>query len=1030
MGLSVAVTLTVAGFAFYSRALAPAGDESFVAGLDEATASLASAASESYGPSYDLSAHQTLSRVIILIKENYVDPERIRPYEMFLAALDYVQKTVAEVIVDTTQAPNRITVVVDGAEQVFDLERLGGLDQLWEVTLALRDIFRFIEAQISDAKRQKDIEYAAINGMLSALDPHSILLKPESFDEVKLSTKGEFGGLGIVIAIRDGVLTVVSPIEGTPASRAGLKAKDVITKIGEDSTVNMALDEAVQRLRGKPGTRISVWVLRKGWPEARRYNLTRANIKIESVASQLLARGVGYVKIKSFQNNTFDDLHTHLERLRRKNQTELRGLILDLRNNPGGLLDQAILVSDRFLDHGPIVITVGEGARRRDVKSAHSSGTEARYPMAVLVNAGSASASEIVAGALKNQERALVIGQQTFGKGSVQVLYDFKDRSALKLTIAQYLTPGDLSIQSVGIVPDVAVVHATIQSDVMHMFVEDDSLREKDLERHLERPVAVTQGADEAPGDRGEGDQRLYAANARTPVRQIVHLSPKTEEVEPAEESEEQPPTFVSDFEIELAQEVLAKATRAERTGMLQDAASLFDARAAEQEAIIVRELDKLGVDWRDGKAGGAPRVEVSLTREGSGEIKAGSSFTLVATVRNSGAGPLYRCFGVTESPNPQLDRLEFVFGAVPPGQQRSWRVPVKLPHDLHSRTDQVMLSLGDLHGAAAGQTAALIVSTTAAPQPRFAYVYQLDDQAGGNGDGLLQTGEEIVLRLRVHNLGQANAVDTVVTARAPAAKGIFLKQGRSSLGTVKAGASAEGALSFAVKSTDEPARVRLTMWDNESGAVLSDEVELLTAPASRGQPARGVARVKGGEEATVYAGAAASAPVLGWLKPGVVVRTRAVLGEWTRISLDGRQEGFVAQSALEAVTGGGRKPTANPLRSARPQAAPVIALVAPPPVIQEPTVRLRANVSDERFLRDLFIFVNDTKVFYRSLKELKPAADGSVSTAIDVPITLKAGSNTIAVVARESEELVERAIVGVYHPGGQAVADRGLTQP
>lgn len=390
-----AVTLTTQGFGLFARGhtdlpetdLGSAADyhaDAYPAGTESAAtlggAALDSAPTPVATSSYNLSAHQTLSRVIILLKENYVEPERIKPYDMFIAALDYIQKTIPEVIVDDSEAPRRIKVAVMNNEHVFDLERLGGLDQLWEVTLALRDIFRFIQTYITDPEQRHDIEYAAINGMLSTLDPHSVLLKPESFNEMRLSTRGEFGGLGIVISIRDGGLTVVSPIEDTPAARAGIKAQDQIVKIGEESTVNMGLEEAVERLRGKPGSKINIWVKRKKWTEAKRFVLTRAVIKIQSVASRLLDRGVGYVRIKNFQANTFDDLHAHLEGLRKKNKGELKGLVLDLRNNPGGLLDQAILVSDRFIDRGPLVITVGEGNRKRDVKSAHAQGYRAAVP--------------------------------------------------------------------------------------------------------------------------------------------------------------------------------------------------------------------------------------------------------------------------------------------------------------------------------------------------------------------------------------------------------------------------------------------------------------------------------------------------------------------------------------------------------------------------------------------------------------------------------------------------------------------------
>jgi carboxyl-terminal processing protease len=1020
--VSVATTLALAGFALYSRALAPPEAEEepsdiFAGSLSDTTGMAAEATPDPLDTSYDLSAHQTLSRVILLVKENYVEPERIQPYEMFLAALDYIQKTVAEVIVDDSQAPARISVSVGDAQHVFDLERLGGLDQLWEVTLALRDIFRFIQAHIQDAEQRRDIEYAAINGMLSALDPHSVLLKPESFEEVKLSTKGEFGGLGIVISIREGSLTIISPIEGTPASRAGLRTKDVITKIGEESTVNMNLEEAVQRLRGKPGTRITIWVTRKGWTEARRFVLTRATIKIESVASELLDGGIGYLKIKSFQNNTFDDLHTHLERLRRRNQGELRGLVLDLRNNPGGLLDQAILVSDRFIERGPIVITVGEGNKRRDVKSAHASGTEEDYPMAVLVNGGSASASEIVAGALKNQNRAIVIGQQTFGKGSVQVLYDFKDRSALKLTIAQYLTPGDVSIQSVGIAPDVEIVPAVINDDNVHMFVSDDSLREEDLDRHLNRPAAVTQGESNSP--------ESFDPAAREPVVRIVHHLAQEEEGSEAQDGE----AFIYDFETRLARDVLAAARRSDRPGMLQDARALFDRRAMEQQGVIVGELAKLGVDWAETARAGqsaAPRAEVELAIEGMSDAKltAGSSVHLVATVRNRGDAPLRRVWGVTESENPALKSLEFVFGNIAPGAERRWKVPVKLPQDQHPRADRLDLVLGDLDGASAGVRNGLVVTVADLPRPRFAFEYWIDDRAEGNGDGVLQVGENVEMKVVVKNVGSGKAADAAVSVKNLSAKAVFLKQGREALGALKPGASAAATVTFSAKAKEPRVDLRITVWDNELGEVVAEDLHLPIEAARKAKPERRVVRVARAEGTPVRSGAAAEMPIIGYAKSGALLRVDASFGPWLRVPVDAALQGFIAEESVQPVTGAQRKPSTSPIRRVSPQAAPQVALASVPLVTRNATLRLSGTVTDESHLEDLFAFVNDKKVLYRSLRGLHPAGETGVSATFELVATLKPGSNTIAIVARESEELVTREVLGVFLDQAPAVAD------
>jgi carboxyl-terminal processing protease len=997
------------------------------AALDEAGASLDDGPVPVSGAGYDLSAHQTLSRVVILIKENYVDPERIQPYQMFLAALDYIQKTVPEVMVDDAEAPARIKIAVGSAEHVFDLERLGGLDQLWEVTLALRDIFRFIQSHISDPEQQRDIEYAAINGMLSTLDPHSVLLKPESFDEVKLSTKGEFGGLGIVISIRDGALTIISPIEGTPAARAGLKSKDQIVKIGEESTVNMSLEEAVQRLRGKPGTKVNVWVLRKGWTEPRRYSLTRANIKIESVASELLDDGIGYVRLKSFQANTFDDLDAHLEKLKSRLQGGLKGLVLDLRNNPGGLLDQAILVSDRFIDRGPIVITVGEGNRKRDVKSAHVAGTDMDYPIAVLVNGGSASASEIVGGALKNQQRAFVIGQQTFGKGSVQVLYDFKDRSALKLTIAQYLTPGDVSIQSVGITPDIQIVPATIKKDVLHVFVEDDSPREKDLDHHLSMPAAVGQSDDRS--SRGAAPD---LADLSRPFMHIPHLAPVEEEPAPEEEGsteavEPEPDKFKYDFETHLAHDVLAATKSRERKAILDGARELLKQRADEEETRIVQELGKLGVDWTTGDKQGAPRAEVTLQLK-SKTLVGGSTAVFQATVKNSGDGALYRVYGITASDSPLFKNLEFPFGRVPAGQTRKWDVSVKLPQDLNARADLVTLALGDLYQQTAAIQATTMVETAEVQKPIFAYRSWLDDRDGGNGDGLLEANENVDLKVSVSNTGKGKADEVTVAIKNMANKAVFLKHGREKVGALKPGASKDVTLKFSVKPFEGEASVRLSVWDATLGEAISEEVNLpVGTNARKAKLEKGTLRVVAQNGASIYAGADEVAPVVGSVKSGAFLKTDASFGNWLRVLAEGDTFAFVRAVDVKMQSGGKATPMA--IRWSRPQAAPVIALDKVPLVTREQTLRVTGSLSDERHLRDLFIFINEKKVFFKSLDDLQAGEQG-VRAPLDVTLPLKPGQNTVAIVARESKDLVSRAVIGVFREQAEAVAERPVKKP
>jgi carboxyl-terminal processing protease len=343
------------------------------------------------------------------------------------------------------------------------------------------DVLSIVRKSYVEEVPMKKLIYGAINGMLSSLDPHSGFMPPDMYREMKIDTRGEFGGLGIEITIRDGVLTIVSPIEDTPAYRAGLQAGDQILKIEDRYTKDMGIMDAVKLMRGPKGSKVTITVMRDGFEKPRQFTLEREIIKIKSIKAKTLQDGYGYVRITQFQERTADDLHAALSELHKENGGSLKGLILDLRNNPGGLLDQAVKVSDTFLAKGLIVYTEGREEGSNMKFTAHSKGTEPPYPMVVLINGGSASASEIVAGALKDHKRALILGTQSFGKGSVQTIIPLSDDSGLRLTTARYFTPNGISIQAKGITPDI-VVHPVEIKEVK----ETDHFSEKDLKNHFE----------------------------------------------------------------------------------------------------------------------------------------------------------------------------------------------------------------------------------------------------------------------------------------------------------------------------------------------------------------------------------------------------------------------------------------------------------------------------------------------------------------------------------------------------------------
>jgi carboxyl-terminal processing protease len=337
----------------------------------------------------------------------------------------------------------------------------------------------------------------AVRGLLGDLDPHSSYLDPESHREMQVDTRGEFHGLGIEIMKRkDGFIEIVAPIDGTPAARAGLKARDQVvaicpTEVPKDwtepcrSTKGMDLHEAVLHMRGVRGSKITIHILREGFEKPEPYTIVRDVVKVESVEGKLLEPGYGYVRVRSFQERTADDLHKEMEKQRKASGGRFSGFVLDLRDNPGGLLDQAVKVADLWLKDGLIVYTQGRVESQRQEFRARPDDEGATYPMVVLVNAGSASASEIVAGALQDQRRALLLGVGTFGKGSVQTVYPLEDGSGLRLTTALYYTPAGRSIQAVGIEPDIIVEPPGELAAAGEAL--PPAIRERDLENHFEQ---------------------------------------------------------------------------------------------------------------------------------------------------------------------------------------------------------------------------------------------------------------------------------------------------------------------------------------------------------------------------------------------------------------------------------------------------------------------------------------------------------------------------------------------------------------
>jgi len=348
---------------------------------------------------------------------------------------------------------------------------------------SLSEVFGKIKDNYVEEVGDKVLLENAIRGMLTGLDPHSTYLDKEAFHELRVGTTGEFGGLGIVVGLEDGFVKVISPIDDTPAQRAGIKAGDLIIRLDGKTVKGMSLDDAVKIMRGRPGTSIELLVVRTGEDKPLTFKVTRDKIRVQSVKNKTLEKGFGYVRVTQFQERSSSDLKKQISKLKKENGGKLKGIVLDLRNNPGGLLDAAVEISDIFITKGTIVSVKGRDDDNKVVHSAKPDDMLDGAPIVVLVNGGSASASEIVAGALQDHKRAIIMGTKTFGKGSVQTVVPLGNNTAIKLTTARYYTPSGRSIQAKGIEPDIEVQNLKVTNGDKEPVGQ---VKEADLTGHLE----------------------------------------------------------------------------------------------------------------------------------------------------------------------------------------------------------------------------------------------------------------------------------------------------------------------------------------------------------------------------------------------------------------------------------------------------------------------------------------------------------------------------------------------------------------
>ncbi|MCP4680304.1 MAG: PDZ domain-containing protein [Deltaproteobacteria bacterium] len=947
------------------------------------------------GEKHDFAKAQVMDRVLLAVMEHYYDPQRIDVERMFQATMDALQKGIAEAKVSFDDEKKKAVIDVLGSTMVLDLKNF---NSPWDFSRYIRKVFRFLDEKLPHEEYDfGDLEYLAANAMLSTLDPHSNALPPDIYEDLRMDTAGEFGGLGIRITTDrrppcKGVLTVVDVFEDTPAGRAGLKAGDQILRIEGESTVNITTAEAAHRLRGRPGSTVKIQVRRPDG-STRSFKIRRETIPIESVTWKLLEGKVGYIHLEAFQGNSDVEFGQTLRKLHEK---EMKGLILDLRSNPGGLLDVAIKIADKFLDSGTIVATAGRGEDDQIVRNATVEDTEPRYPMVVLINSSSASAAEIIAGALRNHGRALLIGETTFGKGSVQMVQPIPGGGALKLTSAQYLTPGKISIQAVGVPPDVTFIPHTVDKRDLDFGHSGAHFSEADLEGHLDRPSTRTR------------DDRVGAVEATVFVP-VAERRADRERFKRCFIDDEDRYTFQDRYEVELSRRIIAGANGVTAEELLIRAREQIIEDNKNHEQSVRRALKKYGITWtsvpkQDSKKSEVNKEDsrVSATAKVIGEATPGRELKVSVTVKNGSSKTISRLSAVTKSDNYLLNQIDFVFGEVKPGRRKTWSTIVKLPETATARVDEVAVNFKSEDGPIP-KPAKFQVEISKRQEPRLAFGWQFEDL--GNGNGIVEPGEEITVFVTVKNIGQGMTKDAQADLSAKA--GVDVIRGRFDLGKLRPGASVDG--NFRLRVSDrfrqKKAELHFTISDWFGGDIpitqtlLRREVDLPVSPPGPGpESASGSVTVQAKGKVILREGPSKNARAVAETQSGASFSVDASTGDFFRVALDGKRHAWILRS--ETTPGGGPRPKFS------------LVLVEPPNItlkgkrvlrVKKDKIKVKGIAEHPVRVRDVMVFVGDRKLLYLPNK----SGTSGKSLEFEVDVSLKDGVNHVLVVARHDDKVV-----------------------
>jgi C-terminal peptidase (prc) len=889
-------------------------------------------------------------------EKRYLDKSKIKAADLLSYALDAVQDSLPETLISYNKEKKVINLQIYNKKHVLKVK---SLRDVVDVAYALRSVYIQLDKEYvpEPPLTKDDIEYIAINGILKKLDPHSYIFTPKDFDDFEKSTGGNFGGLGIVVGMNDnGEITVISPMKGTPATKAGIEANDVIVQIDDTSAINLTLDKAVSKMRGEPGTPITLMIRREGVPELLKFEIVRAVIKITSVLAAMPQPGIGYINLSGFMENTYSTLVEELDGLKKKG---MKALVLDMRNNSGGLLSQAISISDIFLDKGVIVSTVEDDDEIEVNYAKKSRGDILDIPIVVMINEGSASATEIVTAALKKNGRAAVIGRKSFGKGSVQTIIGTPGGGGMKLTIAEYLTPGNISIQSVGITPDIETRAVFIHPDKISVFDSGENiLKEGDLEEHI-----VSQYAPKT------------VEKPLTTIRYFKEYKDVKTIIK--ERREQKDDEFRSDEEIEIAVKIAQQMTQNKKA--YESSQLIKD----EEWKKILAKLHENNINWKEKTSLAQPKTDtLKVTMLSNPQFKGGetANFTFKAEID----GEIENLLGVFESPIKNLRRIEIPFGTFSGSVERT--VNVKLPESVQwQKTDGTMkLYLNEPEKKKEIKTEKFTVETIPVEQPDLKFAI-IPAETNGNRDGFIQSGESAELTLMITNEGKGAVLEgKAMLINTNDSEEIFIENGTNAF-TLEPGKSTSAKFKF---KTEKPAKAEdlakqklsMSVYDYKLKYSADFDIPFANTAKCNFEEAKSKISLHKGTELFSASDLAS--------KTGTV----SAEGNADAIGKCGNalllENGFWVKTESAAPATG---KTAAAIENHYPISMPKIVLDKTPVITDQKSTEIKFGINPEE-VKDVFVFLNGKKVFYKRIEK------GEKTENVSVNVEMKKKYNRISI--------------------------------